>query len=152
MRRLLVVLFALALLACDRGGSGPCGPCQSQTGTGMQNVALPRPPRLEKLAVQRVDLARKRLVLLRASFDSGKATLDEVFAAFREFALAARDSGLGGGTLRDILKEYRDGVLALKDVTRERMSKGAVGEDTFVRVESLVAEAEYWLEEASQGR
>jgi hypothetical protein len=118
----------------------------------MQNVALPRPPRLEKLAVQRVDLARKRLVLLRASFDSGKATLDDVFAAFREFALAARDSGLGGGALRDILKEYRDGVVALKDVTRERMSKGAVGEETFVRVESLVAEAEYWLEEASQGR
>jgi hypothetical protein len=31
------------------------------------------------------------------------------------------------------------------------MSKGTVGEDAMVRVESLVAEAEFWLEEASQG-
>jgi hypothetical protein len=150
MRRPLVVVFGL-LFACKGGGSGPCGPCQSPADVGMPSVALPRSPRLEKLAGQRVDLARKRLVLLRASFDKGTATLDEVFAAFREFAIAARDSGLGGGALRDVLKEYRDGVVALKDVTRERMSKGAVGEDALIRVESLVAEAEYWLEEAGQG-
>ena len=30
-------------------------------------------------------------------------------------------------------------------------SKGAVGEDAMMRVESLVAEAEFWLEEASEG-
>jgi len=117
----------------------------------MQNVALPWSPKLIELAAKRVDLARKRLVLLRDSFGKGKATLDEVFAAFRDFALAARDSGLAGGALRDVLKDYRDGMIALRDLTRGRMSKGEVGEDAMIRVESLVAEAEYWLEEASQG-
>lgn len=107
---------------------------------------------MRELAARRVDLARKRLVLLRGSFDQGKATLDEVFAAFRDFALAARDSGLEGAGLRDVLTEYRDGVTALRDLTRERLSKGAVAEEALLRVESLVAEAELWLEEASQGR
>jgi len=148
MRRPLVVVFVLLLVACGNGGSGPCGPCQSAS---MQSVGLPRSAKLKELATQRVDLSRKRLVLLRASFDKGKATLDDVFAAFRDLALASRDSGLDGVALRDVLKEYRDGVVALKELTSERLSKGTVGEDAMMRVESLVAEAEFWLEEASQG-
>jgi hypothetical protein len=153
MWRPVVILSALLLAACggSPGASGPCGPCQSQASAGLQNVAPPRSARLKELAALRVDLARKRLVLLRASFDRNKATIDEVFAACRDVALAARDSGLYGDTLRDVLREYRDAVTALKDLTRERMSKGTVGEDAMARVESLVAEAEFWLEEASQG-
>jgi hypothetical protein len=147
MRRPLVVVFLLLLVACGNA-SGPCGPCQSAS---MQSVGPSRSAKLKELATQRVDLSRKRLVLLRASFDKGKATLDEVFAAFRDFALASRDSGLDGVALRDVLKEYRDGVVALKDLTSERLSKGAVGEDAMMRVESLVAEAEFLLEEASEG-
>jgi len=149
MGRPLVALSALLVAACGGPSPGPCGPCQSPA--KMQNVALPWSPKLIELAAKRVDLARKRLVLLRDSFGKGKATLDEVFAAFRDFALAARDSGLAGGALRDVLKDYRDGMIALRDLTRGRMSKGEVGEDAMIRVESLVAEAEYWLEEASQG-
>jgi hypothetical protein len=151
MGRPVVVVFALLLAACGNGASGPCGPCQTSASAGMQNVALPWSPKLKELAAKRLDVSRKRLVLLRASFDKGKATLDEVFVAFRDFAVAARDSGLAGGDLRDVLREYRDAMVALKDLTRERMSKGDVGEDALLRVESLVAEAEYWLEEASQG-
>jgi hypothetical protein len=150
MRRPLLALSALLLAACAGPSPGPCGPCQSPA-SGLQTGTLPWSPKLKELAAKRVDLARKRLVLLRASFDKGKATLDEVFATFRDFALAARDSGLAGGALRDVLKEYRDAMIALRDLTRERMSKGEVGEDALIRVESLVAEAEYWLEEASQG-
>jgi hypothetical protein len=151
MWRFFVVVSMLVLAGCGSGTSGPCGPCQSPASAGMQNVGLPRSAKLKELAAQRVELARKRLVLLRASFDRGKTTLDDVFVAFRDFALAARDSGLDQGALRDVLREYRDAVLALKDVTRERMSKGAIGEEAMIRVESLVAEAEYWLEEESQG-
>ena len=112
---------------------------------------MPQSAKLKELGTKRVELARKRLVLLRASFDMGKTTIDELFAACRDVAFAARDSGLHGGPLRDILKEYRDGVIALRDLTRERASKGAVGEDAVSRVESIVAEAEFWLEEAHQG-
>lgn len=117
----------------------------------MQSVALPQSPKLKELARRRVDAARKRLVLLRASFDRGATTIDELFAACRDVAFAARDSGLHGGALRDVLVEYRDAVVALRDLTRERASKGAVGEEAVSRVESIVAEAEFWLEEASQG-
>jgi hypothetical protein len=117
----------------------------------MQGVGLPQSPKLKALALQRVEVARKRLVLLRASFDRGATTIDEVFAACRDVAFAARDSGLHGGPLRDVLKEYRDAVVALKELTRERAAKGAVGEEAVARVNSLVAEAEFWLEEASQG-
>jgi len=152
LRRPSLVALSLALLsACASRTPGPCGPCGSPA-PGTLDVAPPRPPKMRELAARRVDLARKRLVLLRGSFDQGKATLDEVFAAFRDFALAARDSGLEGAGLRDVLTEYRDGVTALRDLTRERLSKGAVAEEALLRVESLVAEAELWLEEASQGR
>ena len=154
MRRPLVVLPALLLAACAGGStaapSGPCGPCQASAAAGLQNVALPQSPKLKELAAKRVDLARKRLVLLRASFDRGATTIDEVFAACRDVAFAARDSGLHGGALRDVLKDYRDAVLALRDLTRERAAKGAVGEDAVSRVEAIVAEAEFWLEEANE--
>jgi hypothetical protein len=154
MRGPLVVFSALLLTACASaaapGPSGACGPCQPSAAAGLQNLA-PGAAKLKELGLKRVELARKRVVLLRASFDHGATTIDELFAACRDVAFAARDSGLHGGALRDVLKEYRDGVLALRDLTRERASKGAVGEDAVSRVESIVAEAEFWLEEASGG-
>jgi len=154
MRGPLVVFSALLLTACASSAtpspSGPCGPCQASAAAGLQNLA-PGAARLKELGLKRVELARKRVVLLRASFDRGASTIDELFAACRDVAFAARDSGLHGGALREVLKEYRDGVVALRDLTRERASKGAVGEDAVSRVESIVAEAEFWLEEASGG-
>jgi hypothetical protein len=154
MRRALLLAVGLLFVGACSGNtppaSGPCGPCSSAAGAGLQGVALPRSARLDELGSKRVELARKRLILLRASFDAGKTTIDDLFAAFRDVAFAARDSGLHGGPLRIILKEYRDGVVALRDLTRERASKGAVGEDAVSRVESIVAEAEFWLEEANQ--
>ena len=153
---LVIVLSTLLVAACAGGGpppvaSGPCGPCQGPAAAGLQNVALPQSPKLKALALKRVEVARKRLVLLRASFDRGTTTIDELFAACRDVAFAARDSGLRGDALRDVLREYRDAVVALKDLTRERASKGAVGEEAVNRVDSIVAEAEFWLEEANQG-
>ena len=155
MRGPLFVLSALLLTACASGAtagpSGACGPCQTAAAAGLQNLAPPGAAKLKELGLKRVELARKRVVLLRASFDRGATTIDELFAACRDVAFAARDSGLHGGALREVLKEYRDGVVALRDLTRERASKGAVGEAAVSRVESIVAEAEFWLEEASGG-
>jgi hypothetical protein len=148
MRRPPALLAVLLLAAC--GGSAkppPCGPCQAAAG-GAASLGPPRSPKLEALAARRVELSRNRLVLLRASFSKGTTTLDELFAACRDVAFAARDSGLRGEPLRDVLKEYRDAVVALKELTRERMAKGAVTEEGMSRVEALEAEAEYWLEEA----
>jgi hypothetical protein len=150
MRRFLVAtapLLALLLSACA-SKPPPCPCTQSPAGA---SAAPLRSPKLEALAAQRVELARKRLVLLRASFGKGTATLDELFAACRDVAFAARDSGLRGVPLRDVLKDYRDAVISLKELTRERLAKGAVDEQAMSRVEVLAAEAEYWLEEASPG-
>jgi hypothetical protein len=153
-RSLLLLSSALAVSACggaSPGASVPCGPCQAPASAGLQNVGLPRSAKLDQLAAKRVELARKRLVGIRASFDQGRTSLDELVGACRDVAFAAHDSGLHGEALRDILKEYRDALIALKDVTAERVSKGAVTEDAVVRMDSLVAEAEFWLEEANQG-
>ncbi|MGD0526662.1 MAG: hypothetical protein ABSE49_16060 [Polyangiaceae bacterium] len=152
--RLPLLLAALLVAAC--GGStppatGPCGPCPSTGGVGLQGITPPQSTKLAELRLKRVELAQKRVVLLRASFDKGKTSIDELFAACRDVAFAARDSGVHGGALRDILREYRDGVVALRDLTRERAAKGAVGEDEVSRIEGIVAEAEFWLEEASEG-
>jgi len=144
----------LLLAACSSGAtpvaSGPCGPCQASSSAGLQNVGLPRSAKLDALAAKRIELARKRLVVLRASFDHGVTTLDELIGACRDVAFAAHDSGLHGQALRDVLTEYRDAVVALRDLTKERVAKGAVGEDAISRMEALVAEAEFWLEEANQ--
>jgi hypothetical protein len=151
MRSCRIVALALAsiVLAGCGGSSQPrCGPCQTSGAAGAAGAAPLRSPKLEALANQRVELARKRLALLREAFGKGLATLDELFAACRDVAFAARDSGLRGAPLHDVLKEYRDAVVALKQLTRERMAKGAVGDEGMTRVEALEAEAEYWLEES----
>jgi hypothetical protein len=160
MRRAFLVPSGLLLLlfACGGGAgpasSAPCAPCQSTAApatSGLQGVGLPRSEKLDKLAARRVELAQKRLVKVRVAFDHGRAGIDDVFAACRDVAFAARDSGMHGESLRGVVKEYRDAVLALRDLTRERIDKGAVTEDEMTRVEALVAEAEFWLEEANTG-
>jgi len=149
--------LVLALPGTGCGGSaataasGACGPCQAASADAAPNLS-PASAKLRALGAKRVELARKRLTSLRIAFDHGSATVDELFAACRDVAFAARDSGLRGGALRDVLQEYRDAVVALKDLTRERAAKGVVGEDAVNRVESQLAEAEFWLAEASQGR
>jgi hypothetical protein len=154
MRRAAVLLCVVLVAACSGGAasapSGPCGPCQASSSFGLQNIGLPRSARLDALAAKRIELARKRLAVLRVSFDRGVTTLDELIGASRDVAFAAHDSGLHGQALRDILTEYRDAVAALRDLTKERFAKGAVGEDAVDRMEGLVVEAEFWLEEAKQ--
>ena len=148
MQRTLLSLTALLLAACSSGPAGPCGPCQAQT-SGLKDAELPRSAKLEQLATQRVALARKRLGLLRTSFHRGSTTIEELFAGCRDVAFAARDSGMHGEALRGVLTEYRDAVIALRDLMRERATKGSVSDETMSRVDALVAEAEYWLEEAN---
>jgi hypothetical protein len=151
MRSLLLlrlVPIASAVLACGATAPPkPCGPCASAGA----RAGLARSAKVEQLARQRVDLAGKRLVLLRASFAHGAATLDELFAGFRDVAFAARDSGMRGEALRHVLTDYRDGVKSLRELTKERVAKGAATEEALSRVDALVAEAEYWLAEASEG-
>ncbi|HEY8088964.1 MAG TPA: hypothetical protein VIF09_13990 [Polyangiaceae bacterium] len=149
MRRLAAALLLLLASGCasTSRSSSPCGNCSSTDGS----VAAPRPPRVEALARQRVELARKRLLLARASFEHGTTGLDDLFAALRDVAFAARDSGFHGEALRSILTEYRDAVVALQALTHERVEKGAVTQEAMSRVEALVAEAQYWLAESSPG-
>lgn len=153
-KRLVLVVGASLLVACSggsgAGANGPCGPCQASSGAAGR-PAPPRSAKLEQLALQRVELAQKRLVLMREGFTRGTVGLDALFAACRDVAFAARDSGLHGEPLKRILTEYRDAVVAMKELTRDRLAKGAVGEEAMKRVEALVAEAEFWLAQAVEG-
>jgi hypothetical protein len=143
-----VTLAALAVAACGGSSQPRCVPCVASGAGDSAGPAPLRSPKLEALANQRVELARKRLAQLRESFGKGGASLDELFAAFRDVAFAARDSGLRGAPLHDVLKDYRDAVIALKQLTRERVAKGTVTDEAMSRVEALEAEAEYWFEES----
>jgi hypothetical protein len=143
MRRSLVALSFVLASAC--GGSASTSPCAPCTQPSSAPLGFARSAKVEQLAERRVELARKRLAQLRGSFDRGAASLDQLFAALRDVAFAARDSGVRGAPLRAILTEYRDAVVALQGLTRERVAKGAVGEESLSRVEGLVAEAELWL-------
>jgi hypothetical protein len=96
-----------------------------------------------------VDLAKKRLLQLRQGFAKGAVTFDTLFTACRDVAYAARDSGMHGEALRDVLTEYRGAVVALKELTKERYAKGAVDDDAVAKVDALEAEANFWLEEAN---
>lgn len=144
----LVASACFAVACSDSSKTGACAPCQGSAATARLG---PRSAKMDQLAQQRVELARKRLVLMRAGFDKGTVGLDALFAACRDVAFAARDSGMRGEALRKILVEYRDAVVAMKDLTRDRVAKGAVGEEALTRVESLLAEAEFWLQEANEG-
>ncbi len=146
-RLAVFALLAVLLAACGGLKEARC-PCQTSAAAGASGAAPLRSPKLEALANQRVELSRKRLALLREAFGKGSATLDELFAACRDVAFAARDSGLRGAPLHDVLKDYRDAVVALKELTRERLAKGSVNDEAMTRVEALEAEAEYWLEDS----
>lgn len=151
MPRFPVLVVTLLLASCGgTKGAGECGSCNGSPVAGLAGVGLPRSPKLQALANRRVELARKRLIALRASFDDGKTTIEELFAGCRDVAFAARDSGMHGQPLRDVLTEYRDAVSALRDLMRERAAKGSTSADAMSRVEALAAEADYWLEEAKQ--
>jgi hypothetical protein len=150
----LVLCATLMLAGCGGAESTPPGAglhVPTATSGSAAHVAPWRSAKVEQLAEHRVEVARKRLLALRAGFEHGTTTLDELFAGFRDVAFAARDSGFQGATLRRILTDYRDAVVALKDVTRERVAKGAANEDAMNRVELLLAEAEFWLGEAGDG-
>ena len=153
MQGFSLVLLVLLLAACGGApASGKCGSCGPPGAGGLAGAGPPRTPKLEALASRRVELSRKRLLGLRASFDAGKTTIEELVAGSRDVAFAARDSGMRGQALLRVLTEYRDAVSAVRDLMRERASKGlAVDDDALSRVESQVAEAQFWVEEAKQG-
>jgi hypothetical protein len=159
---LWVAVQAALLVGCGGAGksatSGPCGPCQraesargAGSSEGLEGVGLPRSPKLEALAKRRVELAQQHLVQLRAGWDKGATTMQELFTGCRDVAFAARDSGLRGQALRDVLEQYVGAVTALRDVLRERVANGGLNSTEVTRVDELVAEAEFWLEEAKTG-
>jgi hypothetical protein len=83
-------------------------------------------------------------------YDKGAASLSELLVAYRDVAFAARDSGLRGDALRRPLQDYRDAMLKMRDYMRGRYQSGAVTQADLDRVESSVAEAEFWLAEANE--
>lgn len=110
-----------------------------------------RTAKLDELARQRVALARRRVVELTVRARTGLASRDELFAAYRQVAFAARDSALRDETVRKTLLEYRDQAKQVLEDERALVaaptSKGQFSVD---EAEAALAEAEYWLAEVSQ--
>lgn len=100
------------------------------------------------LGQRRVDAARKRIAILQRLYEKGMISSKDVFDAYRDIALAARDSGLRGEALLHPLTEYRDAIVQLRDLMKSRVATGAENEDATNRAEVQLAEAEYWLAEA----
>ena len=150
--RALLVIASLWIAACSAPSpavSSPCVPCQQAAPAATTHSAEPRPAKLDALAQQRVELARKRVQLLRAEYAHGSRPLSEVLAAYREIAFAARDSGLRGEALRRPLQEYRDSLDQQRELTKLRLAKGAATDADMVQLDYAIAESDYWLAEAN---
>jgi hypothetical protein len=149
--RLFVTLGCGALLvACAAPGhdtAAPCTPCAPPA--PVVSLSAPRrSPELDQLGQRRVDLARKRIELLRLMYERGGLSLGDLTSAYHDVAFAARDSGLRGDALRKPLEDYRDAMRNLAELTDARFKQGAVNQADVASVQSHVAEAEFWLAEA----
>jgi hypothetical protein len=107
-----------------------------------------RPPELDALGQQRVELARKRTPIVQREYERGMKSASELIAAYRDVAVAARESGLRGEALRSALTEYRDALARMRDHVKTRVAAGAESEEALMHVEIELAEAEFWLVEA----
>jgi hypothetical protein len=82
-------------------------------------------------------------------YRQGLATATELLLAYREVAVAARD-GLVGDKLRKELATYRDAMVQLQGTITSRVQLGSAGPKEAEHAREALAEAEYWLEEASE--
>jgi hypothetical protein len=150
------LVASMLLTACAGTGaatpvSAPVGaPVAAPGSSPAPATAAARSKELEKLAEARVELAKKRIALLQAKFEHGAASLSELLEARRDVAFAARDSGMRGEALMRVLADYRDAMRSLIELTKTRHAQGAVDEASVQAAEAALAEADFWLAEASE--
>jgi hypothetical protein len=140
------------LVACAppaNQAAAPCVPCAQPAQAVAPPAVPPRSPELEALGQRRVELARKRVELVRVMHERGATTLADLASAYRDVAFAARDSGLRGDALQKPLEEYRDAMRRVEELTVNRYKQGAVNEGDVILVQGHVAEAEFWVAEAA---
>jgi hypothetical protein len=124
--------------------AAPSCPCRQAEVTPPRSVAL------DALALQRVELARKRIPALRTQFEMGRTTMAELTLAYRDVAVAARDSGLRGDPLRRAIEDYQHAAMVLAKAMRERVDDGRETRSAVDAAEAAMAEAEYWGAEARE--
>ncbi len=132
-------------------GPAPCTPCEQRAPAGLAAQAtepLPRSSKLEALARKRIDLLKQSLEVASTQYKRGQASLEELMRGQREIALAARE-GLRGDKRRQELAAYRDATLESNAAMKRRYTMGSVTEGDVHRAEAALAEAEYWLTEAT---
>jgi ketosteroid isomerase-like protein len=141
------VLLCMLLAACG-ASNPPARPQAADTVASASSAAPPHsgvPPRsaeLDQLAMRRLELAREHILVAELQGDHGGASISNVAAAFREAALAARDSGLGGEALRRSVEDYRD-------IMRSLAPPGGSGYlPNEAQLKGGLAEAEFWCADA----
>ena len=155
MRHRVLAFFPLILACASPSASAPapCSPCVTPGQPVASGTASARPERsakLDELADRRVALAHERVEELRLAYQHGAARLGEVLIAYRDIAVAARESGLAGEKLRRELTVYRDATIELEKDFELRSQAGNAGPEDVVAARLARSEAEYWLVEASE--
>ena len=84
---------------------------------------------------------------MQGRYDRGSAGLDELLAAYRDVAVAARDSGLRGERRRRELVAYRDAMVKMRQLAQIQLDKFGTTSANAAGAEGHLAEAEYWLAE-----
>jgi len=149
-----VLLLAPVLAACaspSQTAVTPCTPCQQTAPVAAPSAAQPaRSAKLDALGQKRVELLTRALAMTELLHETGRTGLEEVMRARRDVAVAARE-GLRDENRRHALVTYHDVMVKEVDAMKERYETGKVNEGDLRRAEAALAEAEYWLAEATEG-
>jgi outer membrane protein TolC len=151
----IFLLLAPLVFACSapaQSAPTPCTPCQQPTlQAAPSSAATARSEELDALAERRVELLSKSLATTEAQYRAGAASMETLMQAERDIALAARD-GLRGEKRRHELERYRAAMNTASGAMKQRYDSAKVTEAELHRVEAALAEAEYWLLEATEAR
>jgi hypothetical protein len=115
---------------------------------GSSAYAAPPPPELVRAATARIDLAQSLATRLMALYPRGLVPLDRVMEAYRSWFIACREAPLPAAKLADAATAYRAYVAKAFEITTGRNKSGAVGDLELLKVQSDLAEADFWLAEA----
>jgi hypothetical protein len=116
---------------------------------GNAAAAPPAPPaELVKRGEARVAAATERIKLVEEMYKRGMVSLGQLASAWRDWAIAQRESPLPPDSIAAATR-YRDIMATFLKEVEARQKRGAASEADLAAARYDLAEAEFWLEEAT---
>jgi hypothetical protein len=106
------------------------------------------PPEVLKAAAARIDIAQSLATRLTAAYERGFMPLERVMEAHRSWFIANREAPQPAAKVVDAAVAYRGYVAKELELADVRYKRGAIGEADLMKVQSDLAEADFWLAEA----